>query len=171
MTSTLSDPQSRGTGWFGWIALSLCVLLAASWMALQGRRDGQAVRPAERGVARIGAPPRSGQSTVGELPPPASAPPAAGTVNPAVEDSPPQEPPPVAGEEVPRPLQREPSAEEARQTQRAALDLIDRSLARFEAERARAGQAQSPEEARRDEVRIARLRQRRAALRAQLEAP
>lgn len=171
MTSTLSDPQGRGTGRFGWIALSLCVLLAASFMALRGRRDEQPVPPTERGVVRTGAPQRSTQSTVRDPPPPASAPPAAGTVSPAVEDSASQEPPPVAGEEVPRPLQREPSAEEARQTQRAALDLIDRSLARFEAERARAGQAQSPDEARRDEVRIARLRQRRAALRAQLEAP
>lgn len=171
MTSTLSDVQGRGTGWFGWIALSLCVLLAASWMALRGRHDGPPVRPAERGVARTGAPPRSAQSTVRDPPPPAIAPPAAGTVSPAVEDSASQEPPPVAGEEVPRPLQREPSAEEARQMQRSALDLLDRSLARLEAERARAGQAQSPEEARRDEVRIARLRQRRAALRAQLEAP
>lgn len=171
MTTTLSDPQGRGTGWFGWIALSLCVLLAASWMALRAHRDGQPIPPAEPGASRAGAPPPSAQRTLREPPPPATAPPVAGTASDAVEDSPPQEPPPAAGEEVPRPLQHEPSAEEARQTQRSALDLIDRSLARFEAERARAGQAQSPEEARRDEVRIARLRQRRAALRAQLEAP
>lgn len=171
MTTTLSAPQGRSTGWFGWIALSLCVLLAASWMALRARRDGQPIPPAEPGASRTGAPPPSAQRTLREPPPPATAPPVAGRASDAVEDSASQEPPPAAGEEVPRPLQHEPSAAETRQMQRSALDLLDRSLARLEAERARAGQAQSPEEARRDEERIARLRKRRAALREQLEAP
>ena len=168
-TTTLSDPQGRAPAGS---AGSRCRCVSC-WRLLDGAASAsrRAAHPPPslvlRGLARR--PLRPSAPSASRRPGDSS--PVAGTASDAVEDSPPQEPPPAAGEEVPRPLQHEPSAEEARQTQRSALDLIDRSLARFEAERARAGQAQSPRKPAAMRCGSRDSRQRRAALRAQLEAP
>lgn len=155
-----------------WLGLGLAVLLGLA--ALSGWKQAArdiAGRPPSKAPAEDGQTARRATAMVPaqtEAPLRQPAPDAAPRL--AAEPLPPAAPP-SADEEVPRPPRRAPTAEDTLQSQRAALDLLERSLVRLQAEGQRAGGSRTPEETRRDEVRLERLRKRRDLLRQQLEGP
>lgn len=73
-------------------------------------------------------------------------------------------PPPSPDQIRPRPEQRQPTPEEQKQTQQAAAKLIENSILRLEFERGRAERAGDSETARRNQIRVDRLRKRLALL-------
>jgi hypothetical protein len=73
-------------------------------------------------------------------------------------------PPPSPDQIRPRPEQRAPTPEEQRQTQQAAVRLIENSILRLEFERGRAERSGDSETARRNVIRVDRLRKRLALL-------
>lgn len=73
-------------------------------------------------------------------------------------------PPPSPDQIRPRPEQRAPTPEEQKQTQQAATRLIESSILRLDLERGRAERAGDPETARRNQIRVERLRRRLALL-------
>lgn len=78
-------------------------------------------------------------------------------------------PPPPEDEIALRPEREAATAEDRRATQQAALELVDRSIERLEAEGRQAEAAGDTRAAERNRVRVERLRQRRDALAAELE--
>jgi hypothetical protein len=127
-------------------------------------------------VAPRSTPPASEQEPVVAAPPTPAPTPAA--TAPAPAPAPAKEPSPPAGSEAdpygmpppsqdqirPRPEQRAPTPEEQKQTQQAATRLIENSILRLEFERGRAERAGDSETARRNQIRVERLRKRLALL-------
>lgn len=83
---------------------------------------------------------------------------------PASEVDPYGMPPPSPDQIKPRPEPRPSTPEEQRQTQQAATKLIQDSILRLEFEGGRAERAGDPETARRNRIRVERLRKRLALL-------
>lgn len=69
-------------------------------------------------------------------------------------------PPPSPDQIKPRPEQRAPTPAEQLQTQQAAVALVESSITRLESEGRRAEQAGDTETARRNQIRVERLRKR-----------
>lgn len=80
-------------------------------------------------------------------------------------------PPPSPDQIRPRPEQRAPTAEEQRETRQAAIRLIETSITRLADEGRRAAQAGDSETARRNQLRVERLRKRLTQLQQEAAAP
>lgn len=155
-----------------WLGLGLAALLglpALSWWK-QAARDSPGRSPSKAAAEDRQTAPRATATVPAQTEAPRRQPAPDAEPRLAAEPQPPAAPP-SADEEAPRPPSRAPTAEDTLQGQRAALDLLERSLVRLQAEGQRAGISRTPEEARRDEVRLERLRKRRDLLRQQLEGP
>lgn len=123
-------------------------------------------------VAPRSTPPASEQEPVVPAPPTPAPTSAATATAPAKEPAPPAGseadpygmPPPSPDQIRPRPEQRAPTPDEQKQTQQAATRLIENSILRLEFERGRAERAGDSETARRNQIRVERLRKRLALL-------
>ncbi|MFO0579446.1 MAG: hypothetical protein U1A78_36060 [Polyangia bacterium] len=80
-------------------------------------------------------------------------------------------PPPSEDQIRPRPEQRAPTADEQRQTRQAAIRLVETSITRLADEGRRAEQAGDSETARRNQLRVERLRKRLTQLQQEAAAP
>lgn len=80
-------------------------------------------------------------------------------------------PPPSPDQIKPRPEQREATPEEQRETQKAAQELVESGIAHLENERRQAEQTGDTETARRNQLRIERLRKRLEAFKQQAGNP
>lgn len=159
----------RLRGWLGLTALALGI--AGAWH-LRERRDLSArAQATDREPAVSPSAPQAAPPPMQPAPQTSPAPTAAASPDTALPQDVASMPPPSPDQVMPRPTQRKSTPAEELQTQRDALSLLNRSLARLESERQRAGSAQEPELARRDAVRIERLRKRRDTLQRQLETP
>jgi hypothetical protein len=155
-----------------WFFVSVGAALAVLvWFLVARRSEGPAPppraqstaseAPREEGSARA-APPESS-----EAPPPKAS--ALAPLDEATTDAIPADPEaafplPSPDQISPRPERPDPTPEEGEEARAASLELIERSITRLEEERKRAELAGDAATARRNQIRIDRLRKRREAL-------
>jgi TolA-binding protein len=143
-------------------------VLALALLAYLARRPAPPSEPA------LAAAPAKEETPTPPLPPPAPRAEAASPLVSAPEVSPEPQvslPVPTPDRIKPRPERGQATPAELRQQKQASLDLIESSIGRLEKERQSAEQAGDVETARRNQIRIERLRKRGEALRQEAAGP
>lgn len=155
--------SSAAKWWAVAVAVALIALLVV-W--LRPNRPHQAEGPPAPEIKAEQAPPPPVAPRPSPTPSPAQAPPAT-----ASEPDPEGLPPPSPDQVKPRPEQRGSTPAEQRETQKAAQELVESGITHLENERRQAEQTGDTETARRDQLRIERLRKRLEVLKQEAARP
>jgi HAMP domain-containing protein len=154
--------SSAAKGWAVAVAVALVALLVV-WL-----RPSRPLKALPEETAEQAAPPPPAEPRPPSVPPPAAPPPAPGPTS--TEADPYGMPKPSSAEVRPRPDQRPATPEEQKETQKAAQELVESGIARLESERRQAEQTGDTETARRNQIRIERLRKRLETLKQEAAA-
>lgn len=157
--------MKRSTLLAGGLGLGVLALVLLAYLAR---------RPAAPSEPALAAAPAKEETPTPPLPPPAPRAEAASPLVSASEASPEPQvslPVPTPDRIKPRPEPKPATPAELRQQKQASLDLIESSIDRLEKERQSAEQAGDGETARRNQIRIERLRKRGEELRREVAGP
>jgi hypothetical protein len=157
--------MKRSTLLAGGLGLGVLALVLLAYLAR---------RPAPPSEPTLAAAPAKEETPTPPLPPPAPRAEAASPLVSASEASPEPQislPVPTPDRIKPRPEPKPATPAELRQQKQASLDLIESSIDRLEKERQSAEQAGDGETARRNQIRIERLRKRGEELRREVAGP
>ena len=154
--------HSSATKW--WAAAVAVALIALLVVWLRPNRPHQTETPL---APEIQAEPAAPPPRPSPVPAAAKAPPTQASAEP----DPYGMPPPSPDQIKPRPEQRGSTPEEQRETQKAAQELVESGIAHLENERRQAEQTGDTETARRNQLRIERLRKRLEVLKQQAAHP